>query len=275
MIQINLLPDIKVVYLKIRRLRLIVFLVALFVITICTISLLLMGFTTLVQQKNDILSHRDAINAYVADFNSEEGRDIRRYLAIQGKFQSLSQLEDQKLDVNRIWANGLFGGQTTFLPAHFLETIELYDFNFETGEFTISGEVEESGDDIDFRNYFVYAYYEIAELDEKGQVVGWGCPLARQDSFGNAPAWTYCPMFSGIEDGYSSEFQPELDAKRTVTINGLFTTEVPGAGINLFDEDVRFRVRGPSGCADPSCVTQPDPGENEPQDLVNSGQQPS
>ena len=268
MIQINLLPDIKIVYLKIRRLRMIVFLVALFVITICTISLLLMGVTTLVQQKNDILSHRDAINAYVTSFNGEEGRDIRRYLAIQEKFQSLNQLQDLKLDVNKIWSNGLFGGQASFLPNRFLRKIELYDFDFGAGKFTISSEVEESGDDIVFRDYFLFAYYEVAETNEDGDIVGWGCPLAGRGGVSSAPDWTYCPMFSDIE--YNAEYQPDLDATRKVTINGRFTTEVSGAGINLFDPEVKFRIRTPSGCSDPACVTQPNPAEDEPQDFATN-----
>lgn len=271
MIQINLLPDIKVVYLKVRRLRLIIFLVAVFVITICTIVLLLLGATTLVQQKNDILSHRDAINAYVEDFNGDEGRDIRRYLAIQEKFQSLEQLQETKLDVNRVWANGLFGGQASFLPPQFLEKIDRYDFNFKTGEFTVSGKVEESGADITFRDYFNFAYYEIAQLDENGNVIdsSWGCPLAGTSSIGSAPDWTHCKMFSDVK--YDSEFRAELDAERDVAISGQFTTTIPGDGRSLFDPDVRIRIRGPTGCADLACITRPDPGENEPQDFVNTG----
>ena len=267
MIQINLLPDIKIVYLKIRRLRIIVFLVAVFVITICTIALLLLGVTTLVQQKNDILYHQERINAYVKDFNGENGRDVRKYLSIQSKFQSLGQLKAKKIDANRIWSNGLFGGgERSFLPPRYLENVELYDFNFDTGEFTIAGAVEGGGDDINFRDYFLYAYYEIKQVDENGQE-SWSCPLATRGELGNAPDWTYCRMFSDIEA--NSEFHPELDAQRKVTVNGLFTTEVPGTGTNLFAKDVEMRVRVPSGCSDIACIARPDPGENEPQDFVN------
>ena len=267
MIQINLLPDIKIVYLKIRRLRIIVFLVAMFVITICTIALLLLGVTTLVQQKKDILNHQEKINAYVKNFNGENGQDVRKYLSIQSKFQSLSQLKENKIDANRIWSNGLFGGgERSFLPPRYLKNVETYDFNFDTGEFTIVGAVEESGDDVNFRDYFLYAYYEIKQVDENGQE-SWSCPLAIQGELDNAPDWTHCRMFSDIEA--TSEFHPELDAQRKVTISGLFTTEVPEIDTNLFAEDVEMWVRVPSGCSDIACIARPDPGQNEPQDFVN------
>ena len=269
MIQINLLPDIKIVYLKVRRLRIIVFLVALFVITICTIALLLLGVTALVHQKNDILSHQKKINSYVKSFNGEEGRDVRKYLAIQSKFQSLNQLEEEKIDANRIWSSGLFGGgERSFLPSRYLEEIELYDFNFGTGEFTISGAVEGGGEDINFRDHFLHAYYETKQTDENGQD-SWSCPLAPPPGgLDNSPDWTYCRMFSDVEA--NSEFHPELDAQRKITISGLFTTEVPGTGTNLFAKDVEMQVKVPSGCSDIACITQPDPGENEPQDFVNT-----
>lgn len=275
MIQINLLPDIKIVYLKVRRLRMIVFLVALFVITGCTIALLLMGLDTLVRQTNNIEKQQTTINNYVRSFNGEEGEDIRKYLAIQSKFGTLGELAEKKIDPNRLWTNGLFGadadlGVNSFLPSEYLSEIESYDFNFETGEFRIAGGVDEGGDAVNFRDHFLYAYYEVGQEDEDGNVI-WGCPQAPGGITAQAPGdldgppgWTYCRMFSEIEA--TSEFNPELDAPRKVTVQGQFTTE--SAGIRLFDKEVLMRVRVPIGCADDACVDLPGIDENAPQDFV-------
>lgn len=273
MIQINLLPDIKVVYLKVRRLRMIVFLVSLFIITICTITLMLLGVTTLVQQKNDILSHVEKINTYVDEFNQVNGREVRKYIAIQDKFESLTELNTKKIDANKVWSNGLFGGgQDSFLPVRYLDSIELFDFNFKTGEFTVSGSVEESGEDVNFRDYFNFAYYEVyqGEDGDEDNDDNWVCPpaLADQSSLGRSPNWTYCKMFNNVE--VNSEFQPELKAQKKITATGFFTIEVPNSGQNLFSEDTKMRVKVPPGCTDIGCISRPDLDEEEPQDFVNN-----
>lgn len=270
MIQINLLPDIKIVYLKVRRLRMIVFLVALFVITGCTIALLLMGLDTLVRQVHNISKEEEAINIYVDEFNSKEKDDIRKYLAIQSKFVSLGQLAEEKIDPNRLWTNGLFGGNpdlgvSSFLPAEYLRQIESYDFDFETNEFRISGEVNESADTVNFRDHFLYAYYEIGEKDDDGNIT-WSCPEApgpESTNYEGQPDWTYCRMFSSVKAG--SQFNPEIDARRKVSIQGQFTTESSNG--RLFDKDVLMRVRTPIGCADDACVDLPGVAENAPQDF--------
>lgn len=276
MIQINLLPDIKVVYLKIRRLRMIVFLASLFIVTVCTIFLLALGGTTLVQQKDTIETFEKNINAYVREFNSgSEGDNTREHLDIQRKFEALATLEEGKIDAYRVWTNGLFGGNrdlkiNSFLPSVYLQNIELYDFNFETGEFTVTGTVGGSGQGVNMRDYFKFAYYEIAELDDKGEITGWSCPLAAGGRPDGSPDWTFCKMFSDVTLG--EDDNTDLEAPRRVTISGLFTVVVPGSGINLFDEDVIMRVSVPSGCSDIACITRPEVGDNEPQDFVSNNQ---
>ncbi len=272
MIQINLLPDIKIVYLKVRRLRMIVFMVALFVITGCTIALLLMGLDTLVRQTNNVLTQEEKINAYVEEFNGDEGEDVRTYLAIQRKFETLGQLAEKKIDPTRLWNDGLFGanpetGTDSFLPSQYLNQIELYDFDFETREFTIVGSVDAAGQDVNLRDHFRFAYYEIGNVDESGRLVDWSCPLAPDSELRDRPAWTYCRMFDNVTR--NSEFNPDLGAKRKVTISGEFKTEVTD-GIHLFDKDVKIRVKVPTGCADNACIDQPDIDDDAPQEFAEN-----
>ena len=272
MIQINLLPDIKIVYLRVRRLRLIVFLVALLVITGCTTALLLMGLDALVRQPNNIQNYQEKINAYVDRFNGENGGEVRKYLAIQSKFEALGQLAERKIDPNRLWSNGIFGTSpeleiNSFLPSQYLNEIESYSFDFDNGEFSIAGAVDKGGDDVNFRDHFLYAYYEIGQTDEDDNVT-WGCPRAPTGELDDAPEWTYCRMFSEIKA--NSEFHPELDTQRKVTIRGRFTTEA-GGGTNLFDKDVLMRVRVPIGCSNISCVLEPGLEDDVPQDFIDEG----
>ena len=105
-------------------------LASLLTITICTITLLLLAVTTLVQQKSDIAAFESDINKYVERFNGDGGSEVRNYLSIQDKFETLARLDQEKIDVNRIWSgtNSLFGSSKSFLPDEYVNSIETLRF---------------------------------------------------------------------------------------------------------------------------------------------------
>ncbi len=109
MVQFNLLPDIKLEFVKTRRLKYVMVIVSLFVGGIA-ISVFLFAFLFVnVVQKNTLSNLQDDIQRYSQDLKSE--KDLDKILTVQNQLGALTSLHEKKPVTSR-----LFGYLTQFTP---------------------------------------------------------------------------------------------------------------------------------------------------------------
>lgn len=130
MIQFNLLPDVKIKYLKVQRTKRMVMLVSLVVagVSIAVISVLYVSVQGV--QKRNLDKIAKEIEDESKKLNSVQ--DLNKILTIQNQLNSLPALHDQKPITSR-----LFQYLTLITPS--LATISALDLSFETNVLTITG----------------------------------------------------------------------------------------------------------------------------------------
>jgi len=133
MIQLNLLPDIKIAFMRSRRLKRLVMMVA-SIISIISISIvvLLYSFVNIAQKQ-----HISNINSNIKSNDSKLGNitDLNKVLTIQNQLESLTELHDQKPAISR-----LFGYINSITPAKVdLSTLSI-DFTNKTLKITGSSD---------------------------------------------------------------------------------------------------------------------------------------
>lgn len=130
MVQFNLLPDIKIQYLKARhQKRLFMFISTIVIIATVVVIVLLVSFVFGVQRKS--------MNDLSKDIDSKGGtlsstQDLNKILTVQNQLKALPGLHDSKAVASR-----LFGYVSQVTPAD--ATIARLNINFETNALELSG----------------------------------------------------------------------------------------------------------------------------------------
>lgn len=130
MIQFNLLPDIKIEYIKIRRAKRLIMLIAALVTGVSLTMLVLLFMVVNVFQKQ----HLENITSDIARDSKiiKETPDIEKILTVQHQLQSLPALHQQKPEASRLFQ---YIGQVT--PANV--TIAQLDINFAENRMSLTG----------------------------------------------------------------------------------------------------------------------------------------
>lgn len=101
MIQVNLLPDVKLQYLKARRLQRTVILISVIVVAVSLVLFTILFLTVNVWQKSRINSISDDINTVSAEIQNTP--ELNRILTVQNQLVSLSGLHDEKPATKRLF----------------------------------------------------------------------------------------------------------------------------------------------------------------------------
>ncbi|HVC36681.1 MAG TPA: hypothetical protein VNE40_04565 [Candidatus Dormibacteraeota bacterium] len=130
MIQLNLLPDVKLEYIKAQRLRRLLTSVSVLVSTVALVALVLLFlFVDVVQKKNLGDLNRD-IHRYSSQLQNT--KDLNKILTVQNQLSSLTQLHNQKPA-----ASQLFGYLNQTTPAN--ADINNFAIDFNQHSITITG----------------------------------------------------------------------------------------------------------------------------------------
>lgn len=142
MIQLNLLPDVKLEYLRSTRQKRLVISISLLVIAISVAVILLLVGVVYVLQRNNL----NDLNGDIKTFNNQlkNEKDLDKVLTVQNQLNSLPGLHEQKPDVLR-----LFGFMTQVTPT--AASISQFDANFTDSTMTITG----SANTLDVANTFI------------------------------------------------------------------------------------------------------------------------
>ena len=130
MIQFNLLPDVKIAFIKaLRQKRLVIFVSTVASIAAVVLFVLLFSFVNVVQKKsmNDLTDDIDKMSA-----NLMETKDLNKILTIQNQLKTLGELHDKKVVATR-----LFGYAQQVTPSGV--SISSLDVDFGQNTLVISG----------------------------------------------------------------------------------------------------------------------------------------
>ena len=158
MIQFNLLPDVKIEYLKAQRTRKIITVVA-FAVTAASLVFLVLIFSINVYKTKNLASLTESIAAASKKLTSQA--DLDRKLTVQNQLSSITQLHNGKPDVARLFT---FLNQTT--P---IDVVSLTNFkvDFLTTTVTITG----TSDSLVSVNKFVdtlkFTKFQVETVDPK------------------------------------------------------------------------------------------------------------
>lgn len=120
MIQLNLLPDVKLEYIKAEQTRRVVTVIAVLV-TIASIAILVLMLGYDVYQKHSLSRLNTEINSEVATLNQKP--DITKILTVQNQLESLTALHASKPAANRLF--------DTYLDEITPENVSLTDLNID------------------------------------------------------------------------------------------------------------------------------------------------
>jgi len=130
MVQFNLLPDVKLQYVKAQRTKYLLALISL-VVSAASITVLLFAFLTVnVVQKKSLSDLNKDISKYSTQLKSV--KDLDKILTVQNQLSTLSSLHDQKPVTSR-----LFGYITQLTPAK--ANLAQLNMDFTTNTMTIGG----------------------------------------------------------------------------------------------------------------------------------------
>jgi len=142
MIQLNLLPDVKIEYLRTTRNKRLVIGVSLVVIAASVGILLLLSSVVYGFQKKNLADLNDDIKTYNQQL--KDTKDLDKVLTIQNQLASLTKLHEDKVDATR-----LFSYLTQLTPAKV--SISQLDMDVETSTLTI----EANADTLDVANTYI------------------------------------------------------------------------------------------------------------------------
>ena len=228
--QINLVPEVKRVYLRTRKLK---WISTFFLVSISLVSGVVLTTTynhAYVRQKETIDNYQKSINDYVEGFNNEEYGDIVRYINFQNQFRALEKLIADRPDGSRV---SKFLKE--FLTKNQYESISSYNFDFAGRTFLIDGRIPKdsnSQSNVNFsdevlRGHFENAYFEERQVDNDGKVY-WRCPdlagveEATSQAGGSEGGKFYCPLFPVINISFPDTGSVEPDADKSFSIQGQF-----------------------------------------------------
>ena len=162
MIQINLLPDLKQQFLKMRRYRQIMSIVTGVVGVVCFVMIGYLYVKTNVWQKNQKAKLEASVQTEVAKIGSDS--DLNTILGIQHKLNSLQTLYDFKVPTMR--AEDI----VKLLLQDSYDQVNNYSFDFEEGTFQISGNSKSYEETQIIVNRFANALVCFGEVDSETNV---------------------------------------------------------------------------------------------------------
>lgn len=130
MVQFNLLPDIKIQYLRARRQKQLVSLISIITIVTCVTVLAVLVSVVFVLQKKNLSDLGKDIT--VASDELKGTPDLTKMLTVQNQLKALPSLHEDKPAASRI-----FGYLTQSTPA--AASISRFNVDFEAGTMTVSG----------------------------------------------------------------------------------------------------------------------------------------
>lgn len=157
MIQLNLLPDVKLEFIKAQRMRRLVLLAAI-VITSIAIAVLVVLLVLSGLQKQHLSNLNDDIEENVSSLKNE--KDISKVLTIQNQLDTLAGLHSTKPAASRVFG---YLNQTT--PT----TVDITDFTvkFSDKTMTITGTADSLADVNKYIDTLKYTDYKVEGSDER------------------------------------------------------------------------------------------------------------
>lgn len=157
MIQLNLLPDVKLEFMKAQRMRRLVLLAAI-VITAAAIAVLVVLLVMSGLQKRHLSNLNDDIKDEISSLTKE--KDISKVLTIQNQLDTLAGLHASKPAANRVFG---YLNQTT--PT----TVDITDLSVKFTEktLTITGTADSLGDVNKYIDTLKFAVYKVKGVDER------------------------------------------------------------------------------------------------------------
>lgn len=131
MIQFNLLPDVKIQYLKTKRLKRLILLASALGVSVCAIILIVMFSVVLGIQPRTLTNLNDSINKTLNEIKSTE--DLEKILTIQNQLTKIDSLHQAKPSVEKMF---LYLTQTT--PSNI--SIDSFDVDLVTSKITVKGQ---------------------------------------------------------------------------------------------------------------------------------------
>jgi hypothetical protein len=131
MIQFNLLPDVKLQYVKARRMQHVAVVVSAIATIVAIVVLLFSVFFVDVVQKKSLKDLNSDIKKYTAQV--EKTPSLNKVLTIQNQLNSINSLEASRPEVSRV-----FGYITQLTPS--AATIDTFNLDISANNMTISGQ---------------------------------------------------------------------------------------------------------------------------------------
>lgn len=131
MIQFNLLPAVKINYLKAKRLRRTISLVSTIIIGVCVLVSVVLYSIVVGLQQNQLSNLDKSIKSVVSDIKSTQ--DINKILTIQNQLKRIDALHSSKPEVMRVF---------TYITQLTTKSVSLQAFNvdFETSKIDVQGQ---------------------------------------------------------------------------------------------------------------------------------------
>jgi len=142
MIQLNLLPEVKLEFMRAERTKRLVTVISAIVVTVSVAILIILALVVMVFQKSYTKALTQDITKYSYDLQST--KDLNKILTVQNQLNSLSSLHQQKPDAQRV-----FPYIETITPADV--TMSNITIDFEASTMTVNG----SADSLSAVNKFV------------------------------------------------------------------------------------------------------------------------
>lgn len=133
MIQFNLLPDVKISYLKAKRTRNLFFLISSILIGVCIVFISTTALNVYVVQRNHISNLTEDIDGYETKIKDID--QINRILTVQNQLMTIDQLHDDKPVATR-----LFGFFEQVTPSDI--SLNRVEVDMDDGTITLAGQTE-------------------------------------------------------------------------------------------------------------------------------------
>jgi Tfp pilus assembly protein PilN len=161
MIQVNLLPDVKIAYMRTTRNKRLVIGVSTLAIVVSIAIMLLLGSIVYGFQKKNLSDLNDDISTYNNQLKNTP--DLDKVLTVQNQLGALTPLHDQKPVVSRI-----FGYLTQVTPS--AASISQLDTDFDANTITITG----AASSLDVANTYIdtLKFTTYQEVDSNGKAQG-------------------------------------------------------------------------------------------------------
>ncbi len=208
MIQFNLLPDVKIQYIKARRMKHLMTLASIIVIGVSVFVFLLMMTTVNVVQKKSLRDLNDDIQKYSTELKST--KDLDKILTVQNQLGTLTGLHDAKPVTSRLF---------TYLAQMTQPDVSLSDVKLDLDQntITVTGKAPSQAATTQFTNTIKVAMYSTA-----------GSSSGDQHAFKDVVLSSFGRDASGSNFSITASFDPAIfsnDGQVTLKVPNEVTTD--------------------------------------------------